>query len=135
MTKRFIKFSRTFANSLYRPVRPLLNPLRQSFVLTLLLIATLSAAVAGRFYAFDPEYALWEQAAWRPWQSQANYLKERAEIAAWEKLNEMRPYSKDILIKLALLYAQINEAEKARDYFNQAEYLDPAISPLPFYRP
>ena len=92
-------------------------------------------AFAARFYAFDPEYSLQEQAAFKPWQSQANYRQVRAEIGAWEKLNEIRPYSKDILLKLALLYAQINEVEKARDYFNQAEYLDPAISPLPFSRP
>ena len=135
MAKGINKYLKLTALRLYRPLRPLVKPLRHPIVLTLMLAGALMLAITARFYAFDSEYGLWEQAAWRPWQSQTNYRKAQAEIGAWEKLNEIRPYSKDILLKLALLYAQINEVEKARDYFNQAEYLDPAISPLPFYQP
>ena len=135
MAKGIKKFVKLAVSRLFRPFKPLIKPLRHPLVLTLVLTGVLLTAIGGRFYPAGIDYDLLEAAARQPWQTQANYLKVSAEIAAWEKLAIVRPYSKDLLIKLALLYDQIGEVQKALDYFNQAQYLDPTISPLPFSRP
>jgi len=51
--------------------------------------------------------------------------KIRQEIESWEKVIEERPYYRDVLLRLALLNYQIYENEKAGEYFERAEYLDP----------
>jgi len=49
----------------------------------------------------------------------------REEIESWEKVIEERPYFRDVLLRLSILNYRIYEDEKAKDYFLQAEYLDP----------
>jgi len=49
----------------------------------------------------------------------------REEIGSWEKVLEEKPYYRDVLLRLALLSHQVYEDEKAQEYFERAEYLDP----------
>ena len=49
----------------------------------------------------------------------------RKEIESWEKMLEEKPYYRDVLLRLTLLSYQIYEDEKAQEYFERAEYLDP----------
>ena len=49
----------------------------------------------------------------------------REEIESWEKVLRERPFFRDVLLRLSILNYQIYENEKAKDYFIQAEYLDP----------
>jgi tetratricopeptide (TPR) repeat protein len=49
----------------------------------------------------------------------------RREIESWEKVLEEKPYYRDVLLRLALLNYQIYEDEKAEEYWQQANYLDP----------
>lgn len=51
--------------------------------------------------------------------------KIREEIRSWEKILDERPFFRDVLLRLSILNYQIYEDEKAKDYFTQAEYLDP----------
>lgn len=134
MAKGLVKFSKLAVKRAFRPFKPLAKLLKHPLVLTLVLTGVLAVAAAGRFYFAGSEFDQQEKASWRPWQTQAKHAWVRAEIAAWEKIKEVRPYSKDVLLKLALLYDQVGETQTALDYFNQAQYLDPAISPLPFSR-
>jgi hypothetical protein len=49
----------------------------------------------------------------------------RGEIAAWEKELETKPYSRDVLLKLALLNYSLYQDGAGKDYYEQARYLDP----------
>lgn len=51
--------------------------------------------------------------------------KIRQEIASWEKIIEEKPYYRDVLLRLALLNYRLYEDEKAVDYWERANYLDP----------
>jgi tetratricopeptide (TPR) repeat protein len=51
--------------------------------------------------------------------------KIRQEITSWEKVLEKKPYYRDVLLRLALLNYQLYEDEKAADYWEKANYLDP----------
>lgn len=51
--------------------------------------------------------------------------KIREEIRSWEKILEERPYYRDVLLRLAVLNYQVYNDDQARDYWQQANYLDP----------
>lgn len=51
--------------------------------------------------------------------------KIRREIFGWEEVLEKNPYYKDVLLRLSILNYQLYQNEKAKDYFERAEYLDP----------
>lgn len=49
----------------------------------------------------------------------------RTEIKEWEVVLEKMPSFRDVYLRLAVLNYQLYEDEKAREYFEKAEYLDP----------
>jgi len=51
--------------------------------------------------------------------------KIKQEIESWENILKKRPFYRDVLLRLAVLNYQIYENEKALEYFERAEYLDP----------
>lgn len=51
--------------------------------------------------------------------------KIRQEIESWEKILQDKPSYGDILLRLSLLNYQIYENEKAKAYWEKADYLDP----------
>jgi hypothetical protein len=61
--------------------------------------------------------------------------KVRNQIASWEKKLLLMPYHQEILMRLAVANARIYENEKANQYLQKAQYLNPLISPLPFSLP
>jgi len=76
------------------------------------------------------ELVLWETAGVRESLKKAeDKVREperiRREIESWEKVLEEKPYYRDVLLRLTLLSYQIYEDEKAQEYFERAEYLDP----------
>ena len=61
-------------------------------------------------------------------ETQQNKFSISQEIQKYEGLLQTNPKSRDVLIKLALLYLEQNEPRKARTYYAQAKKIDPWIS-------
>ena len=59
------------------------------------------------------------------WQTKRRIEKE---IYQWEIVLEKYPGYRDLYLRLALLYWQIGNQEKGREYFQKAEFLDPNFS-------
>jgi len=49
----------------------------------------------------------------------------KQEIESWENILEKRPFYRDVLLRLTILNYQLYENERALEYFERAEYLDP----------
>ena len=171
MTKKFFKYFKVLRNNLYRPVKPVINPLVKKIKLIYVLGFLVGIGLIGSLW-FGWQTKGYEKTAWWPWSTRAhsqmaleyfqagdeqaalnelklanklliiktnttsNKLKIaeekirqpgkiRNKITAWEKVLEEKPYYRDILLRLAILNWQIYEDEKAIDYWNRANYLDP----------
>ena len=59
------------------------------------------------------------------WQTKRRIEKE---IYQLEIILENHPDYRDLYLRLALLYWQVNNQEKGREYFQKAEFLDPNFS-------
>ena len=101
----------------YRPAKPFLNPLLKKIKIVYLLIALLIIGLVGN-YQYWVEKKAYEES-----------LRQKAviiqEIESWEKILQEKPEFRDILLRLSLLNYQIYENEKAKSYWEKANYLDP----------
>ena len=171
LRKNIWRYLRVLGKRIYRPVKPVMNPLLKRIKLVYVLGVLVILGLGG---------SLWngwkvggnERAAWWPWSAKshaemaitwfengneekaleelelANRLtivetegvktnlkraedkvrepeRIRQEIESWEKVIEKGADYLDVLLRLSLLNYQIYEDEKAKEYFDKAEYLDP----------
>jgi len=169
--KKLAKYLRALGRRIYRPVKPVVNPLLKRIKLVYVLGGLVGLGLVGSLW-YGWQIGGNEQVSWRPWSAKshaamalewfengdeeraveelrrANELvlwetvevreslkkaedkvrepeRIRGEIESWEKVLEEKPYYRDVLLRLALLNYQIYEDEKAQEYFERAEYLDP----------
>jgi len=112
-----IKYLKVLGKRIYRPIKPLANPLLKKIKLIYLLIVLLIIGGVGN-YQYWVEKKEYEEAL------RQKTIIER-EIESWEKVLEEKPGYRDILLRLSLLNYQIYENEKAKSYWEKADYLDP----------
>lgn len=172
VVKRIFKYSLVLLRRVYRPVKPLVNPLLKKIRLWQVFGGLIGLTVMGCFWPTSQGYRAQEQAAWWPWSTKAhsqialawlengneekaieelrlaNKLfiiktsgakealkkaeeavsspgKIRQEIESWEKILQDKPSYGNVLLRLSLLNYQIYENEKAKAYWEKADYLDP----------
>lgn len=171
VNKRLLRYTEVLKERVYRPIKPLINPLVNKIKLWHVLTMMTGIGLMGSLsngWQVGPQM----RTAWWPWSVKAhskmalawfeNGNEEKAleelqlanrlvifktekikaelkktesivnepkeigeEIKSWEKILKEKPYYKDVLLRLALLSYQIYEDEKAKEYFEQAYYLDP----------
>lgn len=172
ISKELVKYIKTLIKRVYRPIKPILNPLVKKIKIWHVLTALIVLMVGGSlingwslsslerasywpwlskthlnlslywFEVGDEEKALAELSKANKWLfAKTSWGKEslrkaeekvfeperiREEIRSWEKVLEERPFFRDVLLRLAILNYQVYEDDKAKDYFTQAEYLDPS---------
>lgn len=114
---KIVRYSKLLAKRIYRPVKPVVNPLLKKIKLVYWLIALVIIAIIGNWQYWEDKKAF--QAA------QEKKIATETEIRAWENLLKERPESKDIYMKLALLNTRINNQEQAKSNWERASYLDP----------
>ncbi len=114
---KFFKYSSLLARRIYRPVKPVVNPLLKRIKLVYLLIALAIVAAVGN---------------WQYWQDKQEYqaavnkkISIETEINAWEKLLQEKPETKDIYLRLTLLNKIIDNQEQVKANWERASYLDP----------
>jgi len=116
-SKDLLKYLITLGKRVYRPAKPFLNPLLKKIKIIYLLIALLIIGLVGN-YQYWMEKKAYEES-----------LRQRAviiqEIESWEKVLETKPEYRDILLRLALLNWKIYNNDKAKEYWEKANYLDP----------
>ncbi len=169
---KLTKYVKLLLKRIYRPAKPLINPLLKKIRLWQVLSGLISLMVIGCFWPTSRSYWAQERAAWWPWSTKAhsqmalawlengneekaieelklaNKLliiktlkaeealkkaeeavsspgKIRLEIESWEKILQEKPSYRDILLRLSWLNYQIYENEKAKSYWEKADYLDP----------
>jgi len=169
--KKLIKYSKVLWERIYRPVKPVINPLLKKIKLNHILILLILIMLLGSFYK-GFRLSAYEKAGWWPWSAKShakmaieffekgeekkakkeleianrllfleltNVKKEvkkaenkvrepdkiKQEIESWENILEKKPFYRDVLLRLAILNYQIYENERATEYFERAEYLDP----------
>lgn len=115
--KKLWLYSKILGERIYRPVKPVVNPLLKKVKIVYLLIALLIIGLVGN-YQYWVEKKAYEES-----------LKQKAvieqEISSWEKILQEEPSYRDVLLRLSLLNYQIYENEKAKAYWEKANYLDP----------
>lgn len=114
---KIIRYSKLLAKRIYRPVKPIINPLLKKIKLVYWLIALVIVGVVGN---------------WRYWQEKKDYLAAvekkmiiEKEIKVWEEILIEKPDDKDVYLKLGLLNWMINNQEQAKENWGRANYLDP----------
>ncbi|MCX6817023.1 MAG: hypothetical protein NTZ93_04100 [Candidatus Beckwithbacteria bacterium] len=115
-----LKYLITLGKSVYRPVKPirqLADPLLKKIKIVYLLVVLLIVGMIGNYQYWQ------EKRAFQASQKQKTVIQQ--EIVSLEKELEKKPEYRDVLLKLALLNYQILETEKAKEYWNRANYLDP----------
>lgn len=105
------------------------------------LIVLLSAELIMTFWPLTQEVKIKNNLAAWPWSKSARKNVEliinrpseiKKEIAAWEKVLTEENESRDILLRLSILYHQLYEDEQTKIYWQRAFYLDPElVSSLP----
>lgn len=112
-----IKYLKVLGKRIYRPIKPVVSPLLKKIKLIYLLIALLIIGGVGN-YQYWVEKKAYEES-----------LRQKAvieqEISSWEKILQDKPSYGDVLLRLSLLNYQIYENEKAKAYWEKADYLDP----------
>ena len=115
--KKLFKYSSLLAKRVYRPIKPVVNPLLKKIKLVYLLIALVIIGAIGN---------------WQYWQEKKDYLAAvekktslETEIKTWEKILAEKPDYRDIYLKLGLLNWMINNQERAKENWDRASYLDP----------
>ena len=120
----------------YRPVRPVLNPLLQLIKVWQLLIIFIIIELAAGFWPLAQEINIKNNLAAWPWSKSAQRTAElivnrpseiKNEITAWEKVLTEENESRDVLLRLSILYYQLYENEQAKTYWQRAFYLDPGL--------
>ena len=112
-----IKYGKLLWKRVYRPVKPLINPLLKKIKIVYLLIILLTVGLLGN-------YQYWQEKV-EYQKSQKQKIVIQQEISALEKELENKPEYRDVLLKLALLNYQIMDNQKAEEYWQRANYLDP----------
>lgn len=114
---QLIKYLKVLGKRIYRPIKPLANPLLKKLKLIYLLIALLIIEGVGN-YQYWTEKKAYEES-----------LRQKAvieqEISSWEKVIETKPEYRDVLLRLALLNWRIFNNDKAEEYWQKANNLDP----------
>ncbi len=110
-------------------------------IVTWTLIVLLGAELATTFWPLPQEIIIKNNLASWPWsksvQKTATLVASRPgeiknEIAAWEKVLTEENESRDVLLRLSILYYQLYEDETAKAFWQRAFYLDPGlVSSLP----
>lgn len=110
-------------------------------LVTWTLIILLSAELIMTFWPLTQEVQIKNNLAAWPWSKSARKNVEliinrpseiKKEIAAWEKVLTEENESRDILLRLSILYHQLYEDEQTKIYWQRAFYLDPElVSSLP----
>lgn len=117
IVKRIYKYSQVLLRRVYRPVKPVVSPLLKKLKLIYLLIALLIIGGVGN-YQYWTEKKAYEES-----------LRQKAvieqEISSWEKVIETKPEYRDVLLRLALLNWRIFNNDKAEEYWQKANNLDP----------
>lgn len=112
-----VKYIKSLTKRVYRPIKPVINPLLKKIKIGYFLVPFLLVGLVGN-YQYWQEKKIYQQE-----------LKQKTqvlqEISFWEKELEKKPEYRDGLLNLTLLNFQIKEIEKAKDYWNKANYLDP----------
>jgi tetratricopeptide (TPR) repeat protein len=115
--KKLWRYFRVLLRRIYRPIKPVASPLLKKIKLIYLLIALLIIGGIGN-YQYWVEKKAYEES-----------LRQKAviiqEIESWEKVLETKPEYRDILLRLALLNWKIYNNDKAKEYWEKANYLDP----------
>ncbi|MDZ7586294.1 MAG: hypothetical protein U0946_00950 [Patescibacteria group bacterium] len=112
-----IKYLKVLGRRIYRPIKPVINPLLNKIKLIYLLIALLIIGAVGN-YQYWEEKNEYEEAL-----RQKTIIEQ--EIEQWEKILEEKPSYRDILLRISLLNVQIYEYDKAKSFWEKANYLDP----------
>lgn len=112
-----LKYLIVLSRRVYRPIKPLVNPLLKKIKLIYLLIALLIIGGVGN-YQYWTEKKAYEES-----------LRQKAiieqEISLWEEILEAKPEYRDVLLRLALFNWKIYNYDKAKKYWEKADYLDP----------
>ncbi|MFH0942725.1 MAG: hypothetical protein V1810_00980 [Candidatus Beckwithbacteria bacterium] len=169
---KLIRYIKLLSKRVYRPVKPLVNPLVKKIKFWQVLTGLIGLLLIGCFWPVNQNYKAQERAAWWPWSSTshsqmalawfnsggeekaleelrlANKLliiksnraktslikaeeavnsleKTRQEIESWEKVLETKPEYRDVYLRLALLNYSLYNDDKAKLYWEKANYLDP----------
>ena len=110
----------------------LLQLIKVKYFLIILLIAEAVAAL----WPYSEEIQIKNNLAAWPWSKSARKSAElivnkpteiKKEIAAWEKVLTEENESRDVLLRLSILYYQLYEDEQAKTYWQRAFYLDPEL--------
>lgn len=114
---KLIKYVKLLLKRVYRPVKPVVGPLLKKIKIVYLIIALLIIGIVGS-YQYWTEKKTYEEG-----------LRQKAiieqEISSWEKILETKPEYRDVLLRLALLNWKIYNYDKAKEYWEKADYLDP----------
>lgn len=112
-----IKYAKVLAKRIYRPIKPIIEPLLKIVKIEYLLAILMVISLWGGY---------------ERWVEQKTYLKNlqektriEQEISKWEKILETKPNYRDVLLRLALLHYQIYNQEKSQENWLKANYLDP----------
>jgi len=117
---QLVKYAKVLAKRVHRPLRPLqrlTNPLLKRIRLRQLGTALAVIGLAGSY-----QY-------WRDFSAYQQSLRKKAvleqQISFWENELKQKPQSRDVMLKLALLYYQIRADGRAVESWQKASYLDP----------
>lgn len=112
-----IKYAKVLGKRIYRPIKPIVNPLLKIIKIEYLLAILVIISLWGGY---------------ERWVEQKTFLKNLQEktkieqqISEWEKILETKPNYRDILLRLTLLHYQIYNQEKAQENWLKVNYLDP----------
>ena len=172
MNKEIWKYFQVVSSRIYRPIKPVINPLLKRIKFVQVLVVMLIINLVGILYPSSSVYQSQQRAGQWPWstkshsqialswlengneaeaireleianklliintQSEQDSLKRaedkvreperiREEILLWESVLEEKPYYRDILLRLSLLHHRLYQNEKALNYWENANYLDP----------
>ena len=170
--KKLARYLGVLGRRVYRPIKPLVNPLLKRIKLSYVLLVLGVVMIGGSWWELSEAEKARERAAWWPWSGKKHadmavgwlkagdekmavkelelayemtmikteglqeYLNSvekivqeperiRQEIRQGEKVLEEKPYYRDVLLRVALWYWQLNDGEKAQGYWEKASYLDP----------
>ena len=136
-----IQYLTLIGKRLYRPVRPVINPTLQLIKVWQLLLIIAVIELIAALKPLPQEIIIKNSLAAWPWSQSTRRSAEliasgpgrlQKEITAWEKVLTEQNESRDVLLRLSLLYYRLYEDETAKTYWQRAFYLDPGfVTSLP----
>lgn len=116
IVKRVVKYSLVLLRRIYRPVKPLANPLLKKLKLSYVLGGLIIVGIGGSFWFNGNRYLAQERAAWWPWSTTAHSQMALAwlENGNEEKaIEELKLANKLLIIKTLKAEEALKKAEEA----------------------